>query len=450
METTQTTRPTNAAQRLARIHTILDTLRSSPASHDLIDLAMASAVSVGISTEEDSPLVWLLVVGPPSSGKTDAVFALRQDPAVKFLDTLTPEAFVSGLRHPKSGTRAKDLLPELDGKCLVIKDMTTLFSLRDDKVRKVLGDLQSIYDGEFSKATGSSFEPTATIEHRSRFALVGCVTPEAVARHQRHMAQIGSRFLVYRVPRLTPQQVEAGFDRLVGTGAGKALRDELRRLVLDHLREAHDAWRRVRIPAEDEHMLRDLAVLVQRGRTPILWERTTRSDDDGRVRTGHEPVLGTPEEPFRVYQQLCTLLRALTAVALRTTPTRRELEVVRRVALSSVLPDRAEVLDVLHRRPVVWRQTVTADLDGEREELEVEWWGLTVPTCALGIRRDMDQVRNRLEEMVRIGLMVKGPNRIKGGAGRPQTLYRPVPRFEGLMLGEFDVLSAWGSEPVEE
>ena len=59
-----------------------------------------------------------------------------------------------GARSRKGKPASKDLLPQLDGKCLIIKDLTTFFPMRDDKVTKILGDLQSIYDGEY-KATGT-------------------------------------------------------------------------------------------------------------------------------------------------------------------------------------------------------------------------------------------------------------------------------------------------------
>jgi hypothetical protein len=81
---------------------------------------------------------------------------------VVFLDTLTAESFMSGAVS-KQGAEATKLLPQLHEKCLVVKDLTALFSMKHDLVRKILGDLQSIYDGEYSKAIGTGFDGKAAL-----------------------------------------------------------------------------------------------------------------------------------------------------------------------------------------------------------------------------------------------------------------------------------------------
>ena len=139
--------------RLREIHQLQSAVTSSPSSHDVIELALATATSLPISKLDGTALVWLIVAGAPSSDKTATVLTLKNAPNIFHLDTMTEHSFVSGFIDPKSGEHAKDLLDELNGKCLVIKDMTSLFSQRDNKVKQILGDLQSIYDGQFIKFT---------------------------------------------------------------------------------------------------------------------------------------------------------------------------------------------------------------------------------------------------------------------------------------------------------
>jgi hypothetical protein len=57
------------------------------------------------------------------------------------LDTVTENFLASGYREEKTGKSAPNLFRELDGKCVVIKELGTILSLRPDKVRKFLGDL---------------------------------------------------------------------------------------------------------------------------------------------------------------------------------------------------------------------------------------------------------------------------------------------------------------------
>src|SRR5206468_8296139 len=95
-------------------------------------------------------------------------------------------------------------------RCLVIKDLTTLFSQREDKVRAVLGDFQSIYDGEYTKWTGT----LGGLNYTTRFSLVACITPATLTKHHRYLSEIGPRFLFYLVPTLTEEEVNAGLDKL--------------------------------------------------------------------------------------------------------------------------------------------------------------------------------------------------------------------------------------------
>ena len=198
------------AASLADMHTLQEELTSSPHSHDELELALATTTSLGVSEQDNTALVWLLIVGVPSSDKTATVLLLRDSPQTFYLDTLTENSFVSGFTESQPGKKAhQDLLPLLDGKCLIVKDLTTLFSLREDRIKKILGDLQSIYDGEYAKATGT----VGVKRYQSRFACVGCITPLALAKHHNYMSSIGSRFLYYHIPPLTAEERGGGFER---------------------------------------------------------------------------------------------------------------------------------------------------------------------------------------------------------------------------------------------
>src|SRR5262244_3337975 len=139
------------AKRLLDIHTLQDELTSSPYSHDVLELAMATVISVSFSRQEDTALVWLMIVSAPGSGKTNTTLLLKgAKEYVYCLDKLTENSFASGYIDKDTG-RAPSLLPELDRKCLVVKDLSTMFNMRADKIRGILGDLLSIYDRQYSK-----------------------------------------------------------------------------------------------------------------------------------------------------------------------------------------------------------------------------------------------------------------------------------------------------------
>ena len=106
----------------------------------------------------------------------------------------TENALASGYVPAKGQPSKPDLLTQIaDTKatCLVIKDLSPLFSAKEDRVRAVLGDLTSIYDGEYTKATSTR----GLMSYTPRFAIVACGTPITLEKHRRYMAQIGQRFL---------------------------------------------------------------------------------------------------------------------------------------------------------------------------------------------------------------------------------------------------------------
>src|SRR5262245_20029249 len=146
-----------AAQRLRKIHELLSELTSSPWIHDVIELSLAVAISTPIADLDESALLWLIVTGRPSGGKTSAVALIRESKIIA-VDTLTDNALASGYVPAKGQQREPDLLTQMQkkgAKCLLIKDLSSLFSRREEKVKAVLGDLTNIYDGEYNKATGT-------------------------------------------------------------------------------------------------------------------------------------------------------------------------------------------------------------------------------------------------------------------------------------------------------
>jgi hypothetical protein len=404
----------SAAQRLWQIHSLLAEVTSSPWSHDALELAMATAVSLRISEQDETALVWLMIVGAPSGDKTSSVLLLKKAKQhVYYADSVTENFLASGYRDETTRNRAPNLLEELNGKCLVLKELSTVLSLHPTKVKKFLGDLLAIFDREYHKLTGTLGKVGGT----SAFSMVACITPVALLEHHEYMSRIGPRFLAYRLPQLTEHERAEGlailWDATKGEGR-KARLVSLGKLVAEHVESLMAASPDLALERPDEQdFINRLGELVAYGRTVVRRERVY--DPETRDES-YELEQVQREEPFRVQQQLRNLARALAWIHGSGRVGDHELELVRRVALGCLPAGRAEVLALLPGHPN----------------------GLTVEVCSKLIGKSRSRARQLLQELVLVGLLT--PTKADPTRGRPETIYTPIASFADLLTASMTPL----------
>jgi hypothetical protein len=81
---------------LGQVHAAQQKITSSPYSADLLEIALATAVSL-IFAQHDGTPVWMLAVGNPSSDKTESALSIAQAPEIYCLDTMTENSFIKRL-----------------------------------------------------------------------------------------------------------------------------------------------------------------------------------------------------------------------------------------------------------------------------------------------------------------------------------------------------------------
>lgn len=351
---------------------------------ELIDIASAVAISPLAGLEV--PL-WVAIVGVPSSGKTELVRALKGKELAHayFLDTMTSNPFASGYVAPK-GHKSFDLLSELDAKCLIIRDMTTMFSLADETLKKLLGELVAIYDAEFAK-----YSPTKGLqEFNAQFSLLGCITPAALDRHARYLAMIGARMLFVRVNNLTDDAKQRGFEIAWGSQNRKGLVNEARTALRTYLQQVCKNIPTVSF--EDERVqerLNALATLISRARGVAITKAVEFENDEGQRRKTYEIEELQVEEPWRALLQLRSLGRALAIVRGKSEVGEEEIQTLLRVALSSMPPERAELIGAFVRK--------------DNEELTAKELEECMPN------RSRSTINRLLLETVRLELMERKP-----------------------------------------
>lgn len=145
-------------------------------------------MAVVASQEIEGPPVWMFLVAPPGGAKTEILTSLIGMEQIYVQSSLTPHALISGANW--KGEQDPSLIPRLNGKVLVIKDFTTILSMRDAEKDEIFGILRDAYDGRCGKIFGTGIERS----YESRFTVLAAVTPRIYDLSQQHHS-LGERFL---------------------------------------------------------------------------------------------------------------------------------------------------------------------------------------------------------------------------------------------------------------
>jgi hypothetical protein len=272
--------------------------------------------------------VWLGIIAPPSSAKTEILNSLSRLPHVVQVSSLTPASFLSA-------TSKKDLDKEATGGLLaqigkfgiiVLKDFTTMLSLRPEVNAEVFAVLREVFDGRYTRHVGT--DGGRTLAWNGKVGLVFAST-EAFDRHHSVTSAMGDRYLLCRVA-----PVEGQFERALDH-AGEAT--ERMRRELSEVVERLFAVRRTEprpLSLEERGRISRICSLVVRLRAPV---------DRHRYTTEIEVVHGA-EGTGRLGLSLERLLAGLDTLGVDRDVA---LSVVERVAMDSTPPIRRRAYEYL-------------------------------------------------------------------------------------------------------
>jgi hypothetical protein len=186
----------------------------------------------------DGDPVWLLVVGPPSSGKTEVLSSMSGLENVHPAATLTEGALLSGTAQRDHAQDAKGgLLREIGEYGIVLaKDFGSVLSINRDTRSQMLAALREIYDGSWTRRVG--VDGGKVLHWEGKIGLIGGCTP-AFDRHHAAIAAMGDRFVLFRLGGMVESE-ESRQDRakqlmqraLSGSGDEKQLRRQLSEAVI--------------------------------------------------------------------------------------------------------------------------------------------------------------------------------------------------------------------------
>jgi Bifunctional DNA primase/polymerase, N-terminal/Primase C terminal 1 (PriCT-1) len=336
--------------------------------------------------------VWLILVSPPSNGKTELLGSFARLPDVYPASTLTEASLLSGTPTREHAQHAKGgLLREVgDFGIVVLKDLGSLLSMRPDDKAEVFAALREVFDGSYVRYVGA--DGGRQLAWTGKLGLVAGATP-VLDRHHGVLSVMGERFLLCRLPEALEEQAERA---LAHTGELEA---QMRQELADAVAALFAGERREPRPLDDAERreLVGLAALVARARSPVERDRHTREVE----------LVPGAEGPARLAVTLERLVAGLDALGCRRD---LALRVVRRVGLDSMPALRRQLLEQLCASPEP----------------------VATPTLAVAVHTPTNTVRRTLEDLTAYRLVT----RAKQDQGKPD-LWQVVDwareRFRGAL-----------------
>jgi len=288
--------------------------------------ALLSAVAANLLPGDP---VWLGLIGPPSSAKTELLNSISRLPFVAQAATLTVAGLLSGTPRKQHAGGAKGGLLRQIGEFGIIslKDFGSILSMHTETKAELLAALREIYDGAWTRHLGS--DGGRTLAWKGKVGLLFGATG-VYDSHHGVIGALGDRFLLSR---LAPAGRGQFGQALKHGGAGTTrMREELANVVVRLFAGRKSEARSI---TDDEiRFIDDVIMLAVRLRGAVERDRNRREI---------EAVYGA-EGTARIGLALDRLLAGLDTLGVERG---LALSVVRAVGLDSVPPTRRRAYEYL-------------------------------------------------------------------------------------------------------
>jgi hypothetical protein len=280
--------------------------------------------------------IWLMLVGPPSSGKTELIGSLARLPRLHMASTLTEQSLLSGTSARERALSSTGGLLRQIGEwgILLLKDFTSILSMHREKRSALLAALREIYDQKWSRHIG--VDGGKVLSWSGHLGLIaGCT--DAIDSHHAVMAHMGERFLFLRMPQ-SDEREEA---RMVlgTTGREAEMRQELEETMAGFFASL------LEIPEDPPSILPDEEVRLVALATLAVCCRSAVERDPYKRDIVNVPQRERPGRMLRCLSQLSTALKVMGV------PPNATWAVVCRLALDSMPATRRKAFDAATQSP---------------------------------------------------------------------------------------------------
>lgn len=380
-------RPVPKISRADLEHTLARWLRLPGNGREHLAVIMGTVLA-NVCLEGDP--VWVFIVGPPGSAKTELLQHLAASEHVVHRTSLTQAALVSGM--PSSGAAGDpSLMPQLHKKVLVIKDFTEILALPSAMRDDIFAQFRQAYDGKVEKHFGAG----GVKKCEANFGMLAGVTHRIDTLES--MSDLGERFLRYRLMRARRLR---GDDSIVIAAMGNVNRELQMRYELEEKYAGYLHWAVKRGVSDrvSTVTIRKIAAIAElvgklRGVVPVDKYR-----DD--IHLGES----TYEVPTRLAKQLLKLGMGVGAFLGKPVGSPEVLRIVRTVARHTIPPKTEMAFELLWYERSVTKQLLNKKLNmtnstAYRELCHLAHLNLVV--CVPNGNRHVFHINRRMLELVK-------------------------------------------------
>jgi hypothetical protein len=283
--------------------------------------------------------IWLGIIAPPSSAKTEMLITLVNIPHTEMVGTLSVAGLLSGTPRRQQAAGARGGLLNKIGAAgfLVLKDFGSILSMRPDAKAELLAALREIYDGKWTRVI--SADGGRTLHWAGKIGLLfGCT--RVYDSYYGVISELGDRFLLCRMEPNKEQFLHAIKHANRATQMRARLVEAVTNLFAVPLPPPRD------IGTKEIKWLNKILQVAVRLRGAVKRDYRTRELED---------IYGA-EGPARFGKALERVLSGLDCLGVKRSKARR---VVRTIAFDSVPPNRLRVYEYLKSIEPNWTDTVT-------------------------------------------------------------------------------------------
>ncbi|MEK7539608.1 MAG: bifunctional DNA primase/polymerase [Patescibacteria group bacterium] len=287
----------------------------------------------------------IVFVDVPSSGKTIGINFFSDIPELAYpTDKFTPASFVSNAANVKKSKLAEiDLLPRVQYKMLIIRDLATLFSKREDDLTECLGILTRLLDGE-GLNTDSGIHGQRQYNGEYLFMILAASTP-IPPKVWKIMGNLGSRLFFLKM-----HSRDKLSDELIGQLRSSAYKEKEKICRLATKNFMQSLWYRHKdgiVWDKNKDKEEDLLVIARCAQILAKLRGVVNVWDDGFDYSYTTPVI---EKPDRINQLFYNLARGHAFACGRTQIDRSDLKIPVELSMDSVITSRANLLSKIVER----------------------------------------------------------------------------------------------------